>query len=134
MRAPHACIADGERVERDKLFVDASRELGYPKLTKEVRRALNKALHAENNAGRLLTDLDNGEILATIRDLGRHDASSLIEVYREADATPDRPSVIFAYMIKGHRLPIEAHGGYRDPDTPATRPARIGRIGRTCWP
>ena len=56
VRALHACIADGERVERDKLFVDASHELGYPKLTKEVRRALNKALHAENNAGRLRTD------------------------------------------------------------------------------
>lgn len=56
VRALHACIADGERVERDKLFADASRELGYPKLTKEVRRALNKALHAENSAGRLRTD------------------------------------------------------------------------------
>lgn len=54
--ALHACIPDGERVERDKLFMDAARKLGYPKLTKKVRRTLNKALNAENNSGRLKTD------------------------------------------------------------------------------
>lgn len=56
VQALHACIPDGEGVERDKLFMDAARELGYPKLTKKVRRTLNKALNAENNAGRLTTD------------------------------------------------------------------------------
>jgi hypothetical protein len=60
VRALHACIpSDGEQVGRDKLLMDAARELGYPKLTKEVRRALNKTLHAENNAGRLRTDWDH---------------------------------------------------------------------------
>ncbi len=59
VRALHACIpSDGEQVGRDKLFMDAARGLGYPKLTKEVRRTLNKTLHAENNAGRLRTDWD----------------------------------------------------------------------------
>lgn len=56
VQALHTCIPDGERVERDKLFMDVARELGYPKLTKKLRRILNKALHAENNAGRLKTD------------------------------------------------------------------------------
>ena len=36
--------------------MNASRELGYPNLTRKVRRALNKALSAENNTGRLRTD------------------------------------------------------------------------------
>jgi hypothetical protein len=52
-------IPDGERIERDKLFMDAARELGYPKLTKKVRRTLNKALNAENKAGRLKTDWEH---------------------------------------------------------------------------
>ncbi len=52
----HACLPDGEKVERDALLADAARELGHPKLTKKVRRALNKALNTEHNAGRLKTD------------------------------------------------------------------------------
>jgi hypothetical protein len=36
--------------------VDTALELCYPNLTRKVRRALNKALSAENNAGRLRTD------------------------------------------------------------------------------
>jgi hypothetical protein len=54
--ALRACVPDGEKVEREALLADAARELGYPNLTKKVRRALNKALNVENNAGRLRTD------------------------------------------------------------------------------
>ena len=54
--ALHACVPDGEKVQREKLLLDAARELGHTKLTKKVRRALNKALNAEHNKGRLKTD------------------------------------------------------------------------------
>lgn len=54
--ALNACVPDGQKVQRDALLQDAARELGHPKLTKKVRRALNKALNAEHNAGRLKTD------------------------------------------------------------------------------
>jgi hypothetical protein len=54
--ALNACLPDGEKVERDALLANAARELGHPKLTKKVRRALNKALNVEHNAGRLRTD------------------------------------------------------------------------------
>jgi hypothetical protein len=54
--ALHACVPNGEKVQREKLLLDAARELGDPKLTRKVRRALNKALNAEKNAGRLKTD------------------------------------------------------------------------------
>jgi hypothetical protein len=57
--ALHTCIPDGERVERDKLLVDAARRLGYPSLTKKVRSSLNKALSAENKAGHLRTDWEH---------------------------------------------------------------------------
>ncbi|MDP9474606.1 MAG: N-6 DNA methylase [Actinomycetota bacterium] len=54
--ALNACLPDGEKVEREGLLADAAGELGHPKLTKKVRRALNQALNAEHNAGRLKTD------------------------------------------------------------------------------
>ncbi len=58
---------------------------------------------------RMVGELDDGELRAAIRDLGGHDLGSLIETYREADAVPDRPSVVFAYTIKGWSMPIEGH-------------------------
>jgi hypothetical protein len=54
--ALHACVPDGEKVERHTLLLDAARKLGQTKLTRKVRRALNLALNAEHNAGRLRTD------------------------------------------------------------------------------
>jgi pyruvate dehydrogenase E1 component len=58
---------------------------------------------------KLAGEVDDGELLAAIRDLGGHDLESLVGAYREADAAKDRPSVIFAYTIKGWGLPIEGH-------------------------
>ena len=54
-------------------------------------------------------DLDDAELLATFRDLGGHDLAGLIDAYRQADAVRDRPSVVFAYTIKGWSLPTEGH-------------------------
>jgi pyruvate dehydrogenase E1 component len=56
-----------------------------------------------------VSGLDDGELLATFRDLGGHDLGALIDAYRQADAVRDRPSVVFAYTIKGWRLPTEGH-------------------------
>jgi pyruvate dehydrogenase E1 component len=53
--------------------------------------------------------LDDAELLATFRDLGGHDLASLIDGYRRADDVRDRPSVVFAYTIKGWSLPTEGH-------------------------
>ena len=54
-------------------------------------------------------DLEDAELLATFRDLGGHDLANLIDGYRQADAVKDRPSVVFAYTIKGWSLPTEGH-------------------------
>ena len=54
-------------------------------------------------------DLDDAELLATFRDLGGHDLAGLLDGYRQADEVRDRPSVIFAYTIKGWSLPTEGH-------------------------
>ena len=49
------------------------------------------------------------ELLATFRDLGGHDLAALLDGYRQADEVRDRPSVVFAYTIKGWLLPTEGH-------------------------
>ena len=54
-------------------------------------------------------DLEDDELLHTFRDLGGHDLGALLDGYRQADAVRDRPSVVFAYTIKGWRLPTEGH-------------------------
>ena len=58
---------------------------------------------------RLIADLDPRQLLATFRDLGGHDLEALLAAYRATDAVRDRPSVIFAYTIKGWSLPTEGH-------------------------
>src|SRR5918997_5316470 len=55
------------------------------------------------------SDLGDAELLATFRNLGGHDLGALLSGYRGADAVHDRPSVVFAYTIKGWRLPTEGH-------------------------
>jgi N-6 DNA Methylase/Eco57I restriction-modification methylase len=54
--ALHACVLEGEKVQRETLLLDAARELGHTKLTRKVRRALNQAINSEHNAGRLRTN------------------------------------------------------------------------------
>src|SRR5688500_20192333 len=53
----------------------------------------------------------DGEIAAAFRDLGGHDLEALVDAYRSADAEVARPSVIFAYTIKGWNLPTEGQIG-----------------------
>src|SRR6201991_1078585 len=56
-----------------------------------------------------VSDLDDADLLATFRDLGGHDLTALLDGYRQADEVRDRPSVVFAYTIKGWSLPTEGH-------------------------
>ena len=55
----------------------------------------------------LIGELEDVEVQAAIRDLGGHDLGKLIEAYRAVEH--DRPTVVFAYTIKGWSLPIEGH-------------------------
>ena len=55
----------------------------------------------------LVDELRDDELRAAVRDLGGHDLGRLIEAYRAVET--DRPTVIFAYTIKGWALPIEGH-------------------------
>jgi pyruvate dehydrogenase E1 component len=75
----------------------------------ELRERLPGSGKDGSRIGSLIGDLDDTELLASIRDLGGHDLQELVRAYRETDAVSDRPSVIFAYTIKGWSLPTEGH-------------------------
>jgi pyruvate dehydrogenase E1 component len=99
---------------------------------------------------RLVAELDDDELRAGLRDLGGHDLEALRRGLRAADAIRDRPSVIFAYTIKGWSLPIEGHPSNHsallngaqfarlaarlgaDPDDPWDPPAPDSDEGRLC--
>ena len=51
-----------------------------------------------------LSELLADEPGALVRDLGGHDLSDVLDALRLARETPDRPTVIFAYTIKGYGL------------------------------
>ena len=61
------------------------------------------------NAGlaALVEELPDDDLRSAFRDLGGHDVGKLIEAYQAVQH--DRPTVIFAYTIKGWSLPIEGH-------------------------
>ncbi len=55
---------------------------------------------------RLTEEIDDTALTDLLSDLGGHDHADLGRLLRMADAEPDRPSVIFAYTIKGWKLPF----------------------------
>ncbi|MEA2418161.1 MAG: pyruvate dehydrogenase component, partial [Thermoleophilaceae bacterium] len=88
--------------------IDAMPNEEYQRLLRAEPGDLRKRLPARSRklAG-LIGDLDDGELRAALRDLGGHDLGNLIHAYRQIEN--DRPSVVFAYTIKGWSLPIEGH-------------------------
>ncbi|GAC1594122.1 MAG: pyruvate dehydrogenase [Acidimicrobiales bacterium] len=57
----------------------------------------------------VLGDLRDEEVAVALRDLGGHDLVELIGAFHAVDNT--RPTVVFAYTIKGRGLPVEGHPG-----------------------
>jgi pyruvate dehydrogenase E1 component len=83
--------------------VDAMPNEEYQRLLRADAGELRRRLEV------IADDLEDDELLHTFRDLGGHDLGALLDGYRKADAVRDRPSVVFAYTIKGWRLPTEGH-------------------------
>jgi pyruvate dehydrogenase E1 component len=59
---------------------------------------------ADRAVARPLAELDDEMLRATVTNLGGHDLAELADCYAAA-AADDRPSVVFAYTIKGWGLP-----------------------------
>ena len=56
---------------------------------------------------RLLASIPAETLARAIRDLGGHDIGLLLDTYDRVD--DDRPTIIFAYTVKGRGLPTEGH-------------------------
>jgi pyruvate dehydrogenase E1 component len=57
--------------------------------------------------GALVAELDDDTLLEAVRNLGGHDLHALDQAFGAIDDT--RPTVIFAYTVKGYRLPTQGH-------------------------
>ncbi|MER5890793.1 pyruvate dehydrogenase [Streptomyces sp. NPDC001941] len=55
----------------------------------------------------LFAGVDDATLMAAVRNLGGHDLAALDGALSKVD--DDRPTVIFAYTVKGHGLPTEGH-------------------------
>lgn len=55
----------------------------------------------------LLAQTDDATLMEAVRNLGGHDLSALDTALSEVD--DHRPTVIFAYTVKGHGLPTQGH-------------------------
>jgi pyruvate dehydrogenase E1 component len=99
---------DGGEALRER--IDAMGNEEYQRLLRADDAELRERLPGGDRAiARLIADLDARALLAAFRDLGGHDLQALLEAYRATDAVRDRPSVVFAYTIKGWSLPTEGH-------------------------
>ena len=57
--------------------------------------------------GSLVTSLSPDELFDAVRDLGGHDLGLLVDTFSSVSSAV--PTVVFAYTIKGRRLPTEGH-------------------------
>ncbi|MCH1865333.1 pyruvate dehydrogenase [Nocardioides sp. CFH 31398] len=55
----------------------------------------------------LLQSVPTAHLAAAVRDLGGHDLGLLVDTFGSIDTT--RPTVVFAYTVKGRGLPTEGH-------------------------
>ena len=57
----------------------------------------------------LISDVSDDEIASVLGDLGGHDFEELMLRLQEADADQTRPTVLFAYTVKGYSLAMAGH-------------------------
>lgn len=60
---------------------------------------------APHELGAFVEQFDDVELRSIVTDLGGHDILALLEAFDECDAEKSRPSVVFAYTVKGWGLP-----------------------------
>ncbi len=58
---------------------------------------------------RIAEPLSDDQLADLVTDLGGHDQQSLLDAFAACDAERDRPSVVFAYTVKGWQLPTAGH-------------------------
>src|SRR6266542_3026902 len=81
--------------------------------------------------------LGDDELAALVTDLAGHDLRSLLGAFAACDAEKDRPSVVFAYTVKGWGLPIAGnprnHSALLTTTQVDEMRARLGLTADTEW-
>lgn len=99
----------GGHALRDR--IDEMGNAEYQRLLRRPEQALRANLIGEGPGAlaisRAVAEYSDERLRELIRNLGGHDFSALREAFSEIDDS--RPTVIFAYTIKGHRLASAGH-------------------------
>ena len=89
------------------------------------------------DAANFLLQFNDDELFEIVTDLGGHNLTSLVKAFEDCDEVTDRPSVVFAYTIKGWRLPIAGDPRNHSAQISATQieelRARIGLTKENEW-
>jgi pyruvate dehydrogenase E1 component len=95
----------GEHLRR---HIDDMSNEEYQSLFAHSGAALRDRFLAGADAGlvRFMAEIPDDELAPLVQNLGGHDLRVLAEAYCAADAEAGRPSVVFAYTVKGWGLPI----------------------------
>ena len=107
--------------------------------SEDVVRAtvLDGAAGDERAALERLLDGYAGRVAPLVRDLGGHDLADVLDALRLARETPDRPTVIFAYTIKGYGLEMagrpQNHSALLDADQIDRLRTATGLMVETEW-
>lgn len=110
---------DGEALKDhiDQLSNEAYQEL-FALNGNEMRAKFLK--DADKAVERFADTLEDVELKNLVTDLGGHDLGEVLDSYQQCDSEPDRPSVVFAYTIKGWGLPMAGdpmnHAALLNPD------------------
>ncbi|WBB56851.1 pyruvate dehydrogenase [Verrucosispora sp. WMMD573] len=89
-------------------WIDAMPNEQYQSLFGLTGPALRKQFldGAPEGIAALIADVSDTDLGPLVTDLGGHDLAALLDAYAQCDAVTDRPSVVFAYTVKGWGLPI----------------------------
>jgi pyruvate dehydrogenase E1 component len=94
--------------EAIRSWIDGMPNEQYQSLFGQAPAALRKQFldGAPAEVEDMVRDTSDEDLAVLVTDLGGHDLLAMLEALRECDAVTDRPSVLFAYTIKGWGLPI----------------------------
>ncbi len=142
-------IPDIAAVRLQRFFADAGWHVAEAKYGRRLTEAQHLfALDGADLRRKFLIDadpavqsiadgLDDHQLKELVTDLGGHDLGLLLDTFAECDAVTDRPSVVFAYTIKGHGLPIAGdpmnHAAMLSPEQIDDFRASVGLDADTEW-
>jgi pyruvate dehydrogenase E1 component len=94
--------------DRLRAWIDAMPNEQYQSLFGMTGDALRKQFldGAPVGVDAFIADIPDDELAPLVTDLGGHDLAAMLDAYAQCDAETDRPSVVFAYTVKGWGLPM----------------------------